>query len=95
MAKKATLDSMVLEIKKASEENKVKIGFKEAIRAIQSGSAQKVFAASNMDSEQLEELKTKCERVKVPLAELKISNVDLGTAIKKPFSVATITMVKE
>lgn len=95
MAKKVSSDSTTLEIKRAAENKKIKIGFKEALKTVQEGTANKVFYATNLNTDRRDELVSKCSLAKVPCSELKFSNVDMGTSIKKPFSVAVVTLLKE
>ncbi len=67
---------------------KVLIGTRQTMDAVKNGKAQTVVISSNCSEQILKELKG------VPLIKYPGSNIDLGTACGKPFSITALAVIE-
>ena len=82
------------EIKKNIDSGKLLIGQNETLRNLKIGRVEKVFLASNSDSDVKKEVGYYCELSKTPLTILEIPNDELGIVCKKQFSISVLCLLK-
>lgn len=76
-------------LKLLMETGKVYLGVEQAKKAVENGEAKLLIVASNCPEEAFREKTYK----KVPILHFKGTNVELGAAAGKPFTVSVITVV--
>ncbi len=76
-------------LKLLMETGKVYLGVEQAKKAVENGEAKLLIVASNCPEEAFREKTYK----KVPILHFKGTNVELGAASGKPFTVSVITVV--
>jgi len=81
---------MTDEVKKALKDKNITLGTNEVLRKLRLGGIKKVFVSKNCPNDLLESIKKYAEFAKVDVIKLKLSNEQLGTACKKPFSISII-----
>ena len=82
------------EIKKLLESEKLIIGKDKTMKSLKKGDLAKVFLASNLDAESLEDVERYAELSKVEVEKLSYPNDELGTFCKKPFSISMMGLLK-
>ena len=82
------------EIKKLLDSDKLVFGKDRVIKGLKNGEFVKVFLASNINSESLEDVERYASLSNAELEHLKFPNDELGTFCKKPFSVSVIGLLK-
>ncbi len=82
------------EIKKFLGNEKLIIGKDRVIKGLNTNNIAKVFLAKNLDEDALETIKHYAGINGVEVEELTMSNDELGTYCKKPFSVAVIGFLR-
>jgi large subunit ribosomal protein L30e len=80
------------ELKTLVSTGKVFFGFNQAIKAIEDKKAKLIILASNCKKENLQEIK---EMPNVKTFNFDGTNVELGAACGKPFSISVLTVVEE
>ncbi|MFC2135838.1 ribosomal L7Ae/L30e/S12e/Gadd45 family protein [Bacteroidota bacterium] len=85
---------MIGEIKKLLGNEKLIIGTDRVLKSLKSGKIEKVFYSSNADSKVVAELKHLALLSEVKVEEAGVTNDELGTFCKKPFSVSVIGILK-
>lgn len=76
-------------LKNANETGNLSIGFKETVKELKKGKVKLIIVASNCPEEDVKALKG----YKVPLYRFTESNIDLGAATGKPFSISTLGVI--
>ena len=82
------------EIKKLLESDKLVVGKDRTVKYLKKGELVKVYLASNVDAETLEDIEQYAKLSKTEIVKLKFANDELGTFCKKPFSVAVMGLLK-
>lgn len=82
------------EIKKNLGNEKLLIGQNETLRNLKLSKVEKVFLASNCDSNVKKEMEYYCELSKTPLTILEVPNDELGIICKKQFSISILCLLK-
>ncbi len=88
-------NEQIVIIKKAIEENKLIIGYKEVMQAVRSGEVAKVIVARNVEETRMADLKDLVTVSGVELVELSQANDELGVICKKPFSISVLAIKNE
>ena len=76
-------------LRTAISSGEVRIGLKETRKSVAAGSAKLLIASSSLPTEQLRELKAS----KTPIYTFKGTNMDLGFACGKPFSISVLAVI--
>lgn len=84
----------IKEIKDLLKDGNFSLGTEESIKAAKKGTIKKAFVSKNCPEEISSELKRYAEINKFEVISLDISNKDLGTVAKKPFSISIISAIK-
>lgn len=84
----------IKEIRELLKKGNFVLGTEETIKAAKKGSIQKAFVSENCPKNISEDLKRYAEIGKFEIINLEISNKDLGTIAKKPFSISIISAIK-
>ncbi len=79
-----------IEIKKLLEKDKLIMGNKEVLKALRNKSLKKVYYASNAKQETISDLERYSSIAGVELVKLDLSNNELGTICRKPFSISVL-----
>lgn len=82
------------EIKKILGSEKLIIGKERTLKLLKKGSLAKIYLASNVDKDSLEDIVHYAKINDVELVFLKQPNDELGTLCKKPFSIAVMSLLK-
>lgn len=86
--------SILDEIKKSVGNNNVIVGASRTLDALKLGNVSKVFVTSNCKQEVKSEIIKLASLSKAEVVELDISNEELGTLYKKPFSISVVCFIK-
>ena len=81
---------MVEEIKKLLGTEKLLLGTERTMKALRSGTLEKIFVAANANPKIVEDIEHYKDIAKIELVKLKESNEELGTICKKSFSISVI-----
>ncbi len=84
----------MIEIKKLLESEKLVIGKDRTLKYLRKGELVKIFLASNLDSESLEDIEHYAGLSGVEVVKLTQTNDELGIFCKKPFSIAVMGLLK-
>ena len=84
----------MIEIKKLLESDKLVIGKDRTLKYLKKGELVKVFLASNLDSESLEDIEHYAALAGTEVVKLTQSNDELGIFCKKPFAIAVMGLLK-
>ena len=82
------------EIKKLLKSDKLIIGSDRVLKAVRASKIEKVFVSANCASSTIDDLEHYVEISNFSLEKLDVSNDELGTICKKPFSVSIIGILK-
>ena len=74
-------------LREALKEGRLIVGTERTVKALKNGNVKEVFVAKNCSDLVKNELKNLAEISKVIYTELDITNEELGSACKKPFSI--------
>ena len=77
-------------LKTAVTKGKVIFGFEQTIKALKSGKAKLIIVSSNCPDKHLSVIG---KHKKVPLHKFSGTNIDLGSACGKPFSVSVLSVL--
>lgn len=80
----------VSEVKLAMKEGTAIIGFQRTMKLLRKNKIKKVFFASNTAKRTKEDIMHYSSIAQVPVEQLKLTNEDVGTMCKKPFSISVI-----
>ena len=80
----------MIDIKKVLKENDVIYGRDRVIKGITSGHLKQVILSDNCSESVKEEIERYCAISKIPVEVLEVSNDELGTISKKPFSISVL-----
>ncbi len=89
MAKKTT-SSLTTQIRKKITEGQVIVGTKLTLDGLREGKVSKVYLTQNCPEEVKEEVNHLSSLGKVEIVQLQVSNEELGTVCKKPFSISVL-----
>lgn len=78
------------EIKNAMKDGVAIVGEERTLKLLRNKKVKKVFMASNTKQHLKEDLKHYTQLASVELVELSLTNEELGTLCKKPFSISVI-----
>jgi len=92
---KDTQDEQIVMIKKAIDEGKLIIGFKETMQALRHKEVATVIAARNVEEGRMADLKDLAAVSEVELVVLTQANDELGVICKKPFSISVLAIKNE
>jgi large subunit ribosomal protein L30e len=84
----------IKEIKEILSKGKFAFGAEQAIKAAKNNALKKIFVCSNCQKDLLDDLKKYSELSGFEVIQLEVSNKELGTIAKKPFSIAVISVMK-
>ena len=82
------------EIKKALGTDKIIMGTEKTMKALRKGELKKIFLAANAEKKTTEDITRYAELTKTEIERLKITNDELGTTCRKPYSIMTIGLKK-
>jgi len=82
------------EIRKLLGSEKLILGKERTLKELRKGNLQKVFIASNLDDQTKKDLEYYQEINNFELINSNMTNEELGTLCRKPFSVAVIGLLK-
>ena len=82
------------EIKKLLESEKLIIGRDRTYKFLKKGELTKVYLASNIDEDTLEDIEYYASLNKVEVVKINKTNDELGIFCKKPFSIAVMGLQK-
>lgn len=82
------------EIVSAVEEDEAFIGTEETIKNLKKGDVKKVFMSLNVPKDIEEDIEYYSEDQDVEIIDLDLSNKELGTICRKPFSISVLSMSK-
>ena len=85
---------LLVDIEKLIADGKAVLGAEQAIKLLKQGRLKAVLVASNCPEQTKRDAKYYCSISAVEFEELLITNEDLGTVCKKPFSVSVISILK-
>jgi len=88
-------DEQIVIIKKAIEDGKLIIGFKETMQALRQKEVAKVITARNVEEGRMADLKDLAAVSEVELVTLTQANDELGVICKKPFSISVLAIKNE
>jgi large subunit ribosomal protein L30e len=88
------MKDIIKEIKDLLQKGNFVLGTEETLKAVKKGTIKKVFVSENCPEEILKDLKKYSDVEKFEVVDTKISNKDLGTIAKKPFSISIISAIK-
>jgi large subunit ribosomal protein L30e len=83
------------EIRKVLEQKKIALGSDQAIKNLKKGNVEKIFVTSNCAERTKQAVAKYAGMGKVEVGVLSMSNQDLGTICKKPFSISILSVLKE
>ncbi|HLD33858.1 MAG TPA: ribosomal L7Ae/L30e/S12e/Gadd45 family protein [Candidatus Nanoarchaeia archaeon] len=78
------------EIKNAMKDGVAIVGEDRTLKLLRNKKIKKIFMASNTKQSLKEDLKHYTQLAKVELVELSLTNEELGTLCKKPFSISIL-----
>lgn len=88
------MKNRINEVKETLKKKKTVLGSEQTLKAARTGNLAKVFMCSNCEEEVREDIKRFSEISGFELVVLSVSNHDLGTIAKKPFSISVIGVLK-
>jgi large subunit ribosomal protein L30e len=83
------------EVRAAIKEKEVVIGTDETMKLLRKGKVRKVYLASNVGAAVKQDIHHYGALGQVPIVGLDITNEQLGTLCKKPFSISVISIRAE
>ncbi len=83
------------EVRAAVKEKDVVIGADETLKLLRNGKIKKVFLAANVQAAAKQSIHRYGTLGNVEVVELRITNEELGTLCKKPFSISVIGVSAE
>ena len=83
------------EVRAAIKEKDVVIGTDETMKLLRKGKVKKVYLASNVGNSVRQDIQHYGAIGQVPILDLDITNEQLGTLCKKPFSISVISIRAE
>lgn len=84
------MEDMLSEVRTTVKEKDVVIGADETLKLLREGKIKKVFLAANVQATAKHDIYRYGTLSNVPVVELRITNEELGTLCKKPFSISVI-----
>ncbi|MBS3138880.1 ribosomal L7Ae/L30e/S12e/Gadd45 family protein [Candidatus Woesearchaeota archaeon] len=85
----------IAEVKQAMKEGTIVIGSEKTMKLLRQSKVKKIFLASNTSKKAREEIMHYSSIAKVPVELLSITNEDVGTMCKKPFSISVLSVRSE
>jgi len=82
------------EIRKLLGSEKLILGKERTLKELRKGNLQKVFIASNLDEQTKKDLEYYQEINNFELIDSSMTNEELGTLCRKPFSIAVMGLLK-
>ena len=82
------------ELKKLIGNKKLIAGSQRAVKELKKGTVKELFIASNCPDSLKTELEMNARMEKAAVSKLALSSEDLGILVKKPFSVAVVSLLK-
>ena len=82
--------SVIAEIKKLLESEKLIIGAEETLKSLRAGTLEKVFLATNPKVSVQEDIERYAQLANVEVVATEVSNDELGTLCRKPFPISVI-----
>lgn len=82
------------EIRKNLDAKTLVIGYDAVIKGIRKGTIKKVFYATNLPEDKLEEINKYASFTKIPVESAKVSNEELGVICKKSFLISIVGIKK-
>ena len=89
------MTDIVTELKKHVKEEKLILGKEKTLKLLRSGGLSKIFRASNCPQELKDNIDHYASLTDIEVVDVPLSNEELGTICKKPFSIAVMGLVKE
>jgi len=81
------------EIRKAAETGKILYGTEQSLKAIRTGEAKLVIAASNTDEKTVKDIQYYCGLAGIRVHNYEGSSIELGTVCGKPFVISVVTVI--
>ncbi|HLC20296.1 MAG TPA: ribosomal L7Ae/L30e/S12e/Gadd45 family protein [Candidatus Nanoarchaeia archaeon] len=85
----------VSEVKQAIKEGNAVIGSERTMKLLRQSKVKKIYLASNTSKRTKEEIMHYSSIAQVSVEQLSITNEDVGTLCKKPFSISVISVRSE
>lgn len=79
-------------LKTAVTTGKVLFGFEQSMKAVKTGKAKLIIVSSNVSDKHMREIE---KQKKVPHYQFSGTNIELGAACGKPFSVSVLSVLME
>lgn len=89
-----TADTLINEVKEAARSNRIIIGPREILKAIETKKIDFIVASRNCNSSIYSKIKEASSSMKIPLHKFELSNASLGELCGKPFGVSFVATVK-
>lgn len=83
------------EIRKLLEQGKLVIGSNVVIKRLKHKKLEKIFMSSNCKQEIKQEISKLAKLGSIELIEIEMTNEELGTYCRKPFSISVVGVLKE
>jgi large subunit ribosomal protein L30e len=87
-------EDLTNEIKKNLEQKKLVIGTEMTVKSMRREKLSKVYLTSNCPADVRQDIERYAKLANVAVAELGLSNEELGVVCKKPFSISVIGLLK-
>jgi ribosomal protein L30E len=84
----------LVQLKKALESKKLKIGIEETVKLLKNKKVKEVFVSSTCSEDTKKTLKKYCKLSDCKFSELKEDSKDLGAVCKKLFSISVCSYLK-
>lgn len=94
MAKKKTVDDVLVSFKKDLKGKNILFGSERTIKALRIGKVERIYFSSNCPEVAEEDIRTYAGLSEVPLFQLQYPNDEIGALCKKPFAISVVAVTK-
>lgn len=84
----------IAELKKNIGNKKLILGRDRTIKLMKKGEVKDVFLAANCSDEINDDINSLAKKFNIKVSQLKITNEEVGVAVKKPFAVSVACLLK-
>lgn len=84
----------IAELKKNIGNKKLVLGMDRAVKLMKKGEVKEVFFAANCSNEIVDDINSLAKKFNAKVSQLKITNEEVGVAVKKPFAVSVACLLK-